>query len=124
LIHESEQNWEHRLHFLSLAAQVIRRVLVDHARARAADKRSGKFAQEEHPTTIALDDRGFDLLALHEALEKLADLDERQSHVVELRFFAGLSVEETAKVLATSQATVKRDWEMARAFLYRELTPS
>lgn len=114
--------WENRRQFFAVAAQVMRRVLVDHARAHAAHKRgSGK-------TLIALEDApepskqlDVDVLALDEALDRLAALDARQARVVELRYFGGLSGEETASALEVSLATVNRDWALARAWLFRAL---
>lgn len=115
--------WQDRLHFFAVASQVMRRVLVDHARGRAAAKRGGG-----QPSTV-MDDalawcaqRNVDLIAMDDALSELAQLDARQAQVVELRFFGGLSVEETAAALDISTATVKREWRMARAWLYRRMT--
>ena len=111
-----------RAHFLAAAATAMRQVLVDHARRRAADKRGG--GQETLPLDEALDylaQQKLDVLAVHEALDELAGLHARQSQVVELRFFGGLSIEETAEVLKISPATVKREWSLAQAWLYREL---
>lgn len=111
-----------RHHFLSLAARAMRQLVVDHARRRAAQKRGGALAStmldEER---LALDDRSAEILALDDALEQLAVCDQRLARVVELRFFAGLPVEEVADVLATSPRTVRRDWRKARAFLYHQL---
>lgn len=111
-----------RARFLGLAATMMRRILVNHARDRAAEKRGGGAA----PLTLsAADDaaqpEGFDVLLLHDALETLAALDARQARVVELKFFAGLEVEEIAAVLDVSSATVRRDWTMARMWLGREM---
>jgi RNA polymerase sigma factor (TIGR02999 family) len=121
LVDQRRVRWQNRAHFFSIAAHVMRRILVDHARARAAAKRDAGL-------TIALDgfDAGaappdVDLIALDAALEKLARLDARQGQLVELRFFGGLTVEETAAALAVAPATVKRDWALARAWLFREL---
>ena len=128
LIDQSQAHWDDRTHFFAVAALAMRHILVDHARRRKAQKRGG-----DAPRTL-LDEALIDveacageLVALDEALTQLAGLSERLSRVVELRFFGGLSVEETASVLATSPRTVKRDWRTARAFLYSELydvTPS
>ena len=125
LIGEKAQNWQNRTHFLAIAALSMRQILVQRARARHAAKRGGD------PERITLDERllaapagnaqEVDLVALDAALEKLAALDQRQSKVVELRYFGGLSVEEAADVLGISPATVKRDWTLARAWLKREL---
>jgi RNA polymerase sigma factor (TIGR02999 family) len=114
---------ENRIHFLSLCAQIIRRILVDHARGRGYAKRGG------HAERVTLDDvllgaqaRGVEILALNEALESLAAIDARQARVVELRYFGGLSVEETAEVLGITPVRVKRDWQRAKAWLYAVLT--
>lgn len=114
--------WQNRGHFFGVAAQAMRRVLVDRARAARAAKRGGgeapaAFDECEAPTGMS----AVDLLALDEALSRLEKLDPRWAHLVELRFFAGLTVGETAEVLGVSPATVKRDWGLARAWLYREL---
>lgn len=122
LVDVNRMNWQNRAHFLAMAARLMRRILVDHARSKRSDKRGGGAA------TITLDDalvvsndRGADLLALDEALDALARVDERKSRMIELRFFGGLSVEETASVLQVSADTVKRDWRLAKAWLLREL---
>lgn len=113
---------ENRLHFLALCAQLVRRILVDHARQRASAKRGGRTARialdESQVPAPALD---VDVLALDEALDGLARADFRKSRVVELRFFGGLSLEETATVLRVSVETVKRDWRMAKAWLLAEM---
>lgn len=125
LVDQRRVEWKNRAHFFGVAAQVMRRVLVDHARERLADKRGGGAAH------VTLDDLnagppedaagGVDLLELNDALEKLAALDPDQARVVELRYFTGLSIEETAEAMGTSPATVKREWAVARAWLRREL---
>lgn len=115
--------WQNRAHFFGVSAQLMRRILVDFARSRDYQKRGGKgrtVALDE--AAIVANDKGTDLVALDEALTALAELDARQSRVVELRFFGGLSVEETAEVLKVSPATVGRDWSLARAWLYEELS--
>ena len=116
---------ENRAHFLALCAQIMRRILVDHARRRRYGKRGGKALH------VALDDavlaartRGIEILALDEALDALEKLDPRKGRVVELRYFGGLTIEETAEVLGVSAETVKRDWRLARAWLLAELTES
>ena len=112
-----------RVHFLAVCAQMIRRILVDHARARHSAKRGGdapRVALDE--TLLGMRTRGVEVLALNEALASLHKIDARKERVVELRYFAGLSVEETAEVLKTSPETVLRDWKMAKAWLLRELT--
>jgi RNA polymerase sigma factor (TIGR02999 family) len=113
---------ENRAHFLALCAQIMRRILVDHARRRGLTKRGGDVV------SVALDEallaarsRGVDVLALDEALQALASMDPRKCRVVELRYFGGLDVEETAEVLGVSPGTVKRDWRLARAWLFTEL---
>ncbi len=122
LIDQREVEWRNRNHFFALAAELIRRILVDHARARIAAKRGGnniKLSLDEAITPI--DEKDLDLLALNDALDALARTDAQGSRIVELRYFAGLTIEETADVLQISTATVKRDWVMAKAFLKREM---
>lgn len=114
--------WQNRAHFFAVAAQLMRQILVDHARGHRASKRGGetyKIALEEAEGKAQPLD--IDIVALDDALKSLAELDEQQSRVVELKFFAGLSIDETAEVLHISPSTVKRDWVTARAWLYREL---
>jgi RNA polymerase sigma-70 factor, ECF subfamily len=114
---------ENRVHFLALCSQVMRRIIVDHARRRASAKRGGEVVRlplDDVP--IAAPSRDVDVLALNEALEALAEIDRRKCRVVELRYFGGLSIEETAQVLGVSDETVKRDWRMARAWLLAALT--
>lgn len=116
--------WEGRAHFLAIAAQSMRNILVDYALKRKAAKRGG--GREDGPLSGALalaEAPASDVLSLHEALKRLEALDARQSRVVECRFFAGMSVEETAEALGLSPASVKRDWAVARAWLNRELEP-
>jgi RNA polymerase sigma factor (TIGR02999 family) len=114
--------WQDRAHFLGIAARLMRRVLVDHARARGYHKRGGG---EQRVTLdeglVAAPDRGLDLVALDRALEALAKVDVRKSKIIEFRFFGGLTVEETAEVLHVSPDTVKRDWRLAKLWLLREL---
>jgi len=124
LINRRDVNWESRTHFFAVAAQAMRRILVDYAKAKHREKRGGdniKLSLEE-AMLVAAKEKGVDLIALDEALNKLNLLDEQQARVVELRYFSGLSLEETAEVLRVSRATVARDWEAARAWLHRELT--
>jgi RNA polymerase sigma factor (TIGR02999 family) len=115
--------WQNRSHYLALAAQAMRRVLIDHAVARGAQKRGGG----QHPVTLGdnavamVHARATELLDLDDALDRLGALDERQARVVECRFYGGMSIEETAEALAVSPATVKREWALARAWLNREL---
>ena len=115
-------DWQDRTHFLSMAARVMRRVLVDRARARRARKRAGGADRVTFAEDLAVnDERGIDLIALDLALDGLAKVDVRKSRVIELRFFAGLSVEETAAVLSVSPNTVLRDWRLAKTWLLAEL---
>lgn len=117
-------DYQNRQHFFAVAAQVIRRVLVDHARAVNAAKRGGgvqKIFLEDQPEASTQTENVAEVLALHEALERLAAFDAQQARIVELRYFAGLSIDETAEVVGVSPATIKRDWVMARAWLAREL---
>jgi RNA polymerase sigma factor (TIGR02999 family) len=114
--------WQDRAHFFGIAAQLMRRILVDHARKRRAAKRGG--SQRGLTLSEAPDSAGgpeMDVIAIDEALTKLAALDPQQSRVVELKFFSGLNVEETAEVLGISSRTVKRDWSVAKAWLHREI---
>jgi RNA polymerase sigma factor (TIGR02999 family) len=123
LVDTSRIRWESRGHFLAVAAQAMRRILVDAARARDADKRGGSAPHvpiEDVP--LAALEPSASLVALDEALDVLAGVDERKSHVVELRYFGGLSVAETAAVLHVSPETVHRDWRVAKAWLHRELS--
>lgn len=115
--------WQNRSHYLALAAQAMRRVLIDHAVARRALKRGGGQRVEtlEDDPLVLVEGRAAELLDLDQALQRLAGLDERQARVVECRFFGGMSVEETAEALDLSPATVKRAWTLARAWLNREL---
>jgi len=120
LADQADTGWEGRSHFLSIAAIAMRRVLVDHARARQREKRGGGAAREALPTEFPSElelELELDVLALHEGLEVLKQHSERAARVVELRFFAGLSEEEAAEVLGIARATAKRDWRLARAWL-------
>jgi RNA polymerase sigma-70 factor (ECF subfamily) len=122
LVDVQRMDWKNRAHFLAMAARMMRRVLVDSARARASQKRGGGAIRVELSDDLAIaDGNGLDMLGLDDALEALADVDERKGRVVELRFFGGLSVEETAAVLDISVDTVMRDWKMAREWLMREM---
>ena len=123
LVHWKTARFENRSHFYGVAAQIMRRVLVDHARSRGYNKRGGAArAVSLDDAVVVSPERSQDLVALDEALKQLAVFDERKSKVVELRFFGGLSNEETAEVLQISPFTVIRDWNLARAWLHRELT--
>ena len=123
LVGQNNVHWQNRAHFFGIAAQMIRRILVDYARARSADKRGSGVEKLSLDEAIALPGTGtdLDLVALDDALEGLAAIDPRQSRLVELRFFAGLTLEETAEVLQMSLATAKRDWVSAKAWLSREI---
>ena len=113
---------ENKAHFLALCSQIIRRILVDHARRRGFAKRGGKALRVSlDDVLLAAEDRGVELLALDRALDELAKIDARKSRVVELRYFGGLSIEETAAVLHVSIDTAKRDWRMAKAWLISQL---
>jgi RNA polymerase sigma factor (TIGR02999 family) len=114
--------WHDRAHFLGISARLMRRVLVDHARARGYLKRGGGAQRVTLPEgLVALPDPALDVVALDRALDALARVDDRKSRIIELRFFGGLSVEETAEVLHVSPDTVKRDWRLAKLWLLREL---
>jgi len=124
LVDQRNVRWQNRAHFFAIAAQVMRRILVDHARGRQAAKRGAGV----HP--VSFDDglyvsekRNAEVVAVHEALEQLAKFDQRKGQVVELRFFGGLSIDETAQVLGVSPGTVMRDWTLAKAWLLREISP-
>ena len=123
LIDQRNAKWQNRAHFFGISAQLMRRILVDHARQHQAVKRGGSNAQRLSITTaerIAKQPE-VDLLALNEALDELTQMDPQQAQIVELKFFGGLSIDETAEVLGISHATVERDWKMARAWLRRQL---
>lgn len=129
LVNAHDVDWQDRAHFFALSAQIMRRILVDAARTRATAKRGGGAARVEHSAAVDLDQipsRDSDaasssLCALDDALESLAQTDPRRARVVELRYFVGLSIDETADVLQISQQSVMRDWRLARAWLTREL---
>jgi RNA polymerase sigma factor (TIGR02999 family) len=122
LVNQPERTWQNRTHFIRTAAQVMRRMLIDHARARQTVKREGGQRVPLDEPLLMTEEQSDELLALDEALEHLARFDARQSRIVELRFFGGLTVEETAEALGLSPKTVKRDWSVARAWLHREVT--
>jgi RNA polymerase sigma factor (TIGR02999 family) len=129
LVHEAylrlvdqQVTWQNRAHFFGLASEMMRRILVDHARTRKRGKRDGTWTRVELDEAVAIEEqRDVDLVSLDRALQELSQLDPRHGRVVELRFFGGLTLEETAEVLGASAATVKRDWSLARAWLYRRL---
>lgn len=122
LVDAKDVAWHDRTHFLAVAARVMRRILVDHARARRARKRGGPAVRVTFTEALLVtNDSREDFVALDDALHALAAFDDRKSRVVELRFFGGLSVEETASVLKVSPATVMGDWRLAKAWLQREM---
>jgi RNA polymerase sigma-70 factor, ECF subfamily len=126
LIDQHRVHWQNRAQFFGIAAQAMRRILIDHARARMSEKR-GSGARNislDDGTIDVSDERAVELLTLDEALRELAKKDPERSRIVELRYFGGLSVEETAEVLGTSVSTVMRGWRVARAWLYKELSAS
>jgi RNA polymerase sigma factor (TIGR02999 family) len=123
LIDAQQVHWQNRAHFFGIAAQLMRRVLVDFARSRGYKKRGGgTFQVSLDETMVITRERGEDLVALDEALNALSELDERKGRVVEMRFFGGLSEKEIAEALAVSQETVRRDWRMAKSWLRRRLS--
>jgi RNA polymerase sigma factor (TIGR02999 family) len=122
LIDQTRVEWHNRAHFFGVAAQMMRRILIDHAKAKHRAKRGGaarKLSLEEIANYTH--ERASELVALDEALQMLAEMDERKSRIVELRYFGGLTVEETAQVLGVSDKTVMRDWNLAKAWLYQQL---
>jgi len=128
LIDQKSAHWQNRAQFYGVAAQLMRRILVDHARQHQAAKRGGSDQQRLSITSAGqlggkqlAEEPAIDLLALHEALEELTEIDPQQGRIVELKFFGGLSIEETAEVMGLGHATVERDWKMARAWLRRKL---
>ena len=124
LFRQHSVTWESRSHFLGVAATMMRRILIDHARTKHRVRRGGVHSDLpiENALTIGASGTDFDLLALDEALDRLAQKEASLAKTVELRFFSGLDVPDTAKVLGVSESTVKRDWSMAKAWLHRELT--
>jgi RNA polymerase sigma factor (TIGR02999 family) len=122
LVDVKQVRWQNRAHFLAVAARLMRRILVDFARSRRYQKRGGGGQRVAFDEALVIDvGRGHDLLALDDALDELARVDDRQSQIVVMRFFAGLTVEEIAGVLGVSTATVMRDWKLAKAWLLRQL---
>jgi RNA polymerase sigma factor (TIGR02999 family) len=122
LIQTQAMNWQNRAHFLAMAARLMRRILVDFARSKQYLKRGGGAVNISLAPDVVLSAQpGRDLVALDDALDALANVDERKSRVIEMRFFAGLTIEETAEALHISPDTVKRDWKLAKAWLLREL---
>jgi len=122
LVDQTQTQWQNKAHFYGIAAQMMRRVLADHARSHNAAKRGAGMPELELNESVAqAQSRSVDVMDLEEALQKLEKLDPQQGKIVELRFFSGLSIEDTANVLGISPATVKRDWAAARAWLFREV---
>jgi RNA polymerase sigma factor (TIGR02999 family) len=122
LVDQTRTNWKNRAQFFGVAAQIMRRVLVDHAKAKHREKRGGGAIKLSLESVIQLSrERAADLIALDDALAALSRIDERKSRVVELRYFGGFSVQETARILDVSPDTVMRDWKLAKAWLYQEL---
>jgi RNA polymerase sigma factor (TIGR02999 family) len=123
LVDQKSKTWQNRAHFFAVAAQVMRRILVDYARKHGAQKRGGEQRKLELEGDVAITpERSDELLLLDQALERLKDWDVRQSRIVELRFFGGLTNEETAEVLGVATRTVKRDWQVAKSWLYGEIS--
>ena len=122
LVDQTRVNWRNRAQFFGVAAQLMRRILVDHAKTKHREKRGGDAVKFSLDDVINLSqERAADLLALDDALDELARIDGRKSRVVELRYFGGFSVEETAQILEVSPETVMRDWKMAKAWLYQQI---
>jgi RNA polymerase sigma factor (TIGR02999 family) len=121
LVDQRRVRWQSRAHFFAIASHIMRRLLVDHARAHGASKRGAGLTVSLNDVDRPADGKSADLIALDAALEKLARVDPRQARLVELRFFGGLTVDEAAAVLDIAAITVKRDWALARTWLYREL---
>jgi RNA polymerase sigma-70 factor, ECF subfamily len=124
LVKQESVKWESRTHFFGIAATLMRRILIDYAKSKHRVRRGGSSEDLpfENALTVSFSDTNFDLLELDEVLNRLAEKDPHLAKVVELRFFSGLDVPETAEVLSVSESTVKRDWAMAKAWLHRELT--
>jgi len=124
LVDQKNVHWQNRAHFFGIAAQMMRRILVDYARSRNYEKRGGGArAVSLDEALIVSNARNEEVVNVHEALERLTEFDSRKGQIVELRFFGGLSIEETAEVLGVSPGTVMRDWTLAKAWLRREMSP-
>jgi RNA polymerase sigma factor (TIGR02999 family) len=122
LVDQKNVQWQNRAHFFGIAAQMMRRILVDYARSRSYAKRGGGIrAMSLDEALVVSHERSEEVVNVHEALERLAEFDPRKGQIVELRFFGGLSIEETAEVLNVSPGTVMRDWTLAKAWLRREM---
>ncbi|MEP6570542.1 MAG: sigma-70 family RNA polymerase sigma factor [Acidobacteriota bacterium] len=124
LIDQRVVRWQNRAHFFGIAAQIMRRILIDHARKHLGPQRGGGNTISLETVAVVSDERAAELVALDDALRSLSEVDERKGRVVELRYFGGLSLEETAEVLSVSVDTITRDWRRAKAFLRRELSQS
>ena len=125
LVNRQNIHWENRAHFFAIAAQLMRHILVDHARSHSSAKRGGGALKIELDEALIFSpERAAELLRLDDALKQLAEIDPQQGRIVELRFFGGLTIEESAKVLGLSSATIKREWSTAKAWLYHELSKS
>jgi RNA polymerase sigma factor (TIGR02999 family) len=124
LVEQNRVVWQNRAHFFGIAANLMRRILCDYAKTKHRVKRGGEAENLplEEAIYVVADEKDVDLLALDKVLDELAEIDEQQARVVELRYFSGLSIEETAEVLKISPATVKRDWQMAKAWLHHQLS--
>ena len=124
MVNEDQPPWQNRAHFFGVAARLMRQILVDHARRRQSLKRGGSREQTDldEEFTVYSPEKSAELVALDEALDRLAHQDERQSRVVEMKYFVGLDIDDIAKVLGISPRTVKRDWTMAKAWLHQEMT--
>jgi RNA polymerase sigma factor (TIGR02999 family) len=123
LIDQTKVQWQNRAHFFGVAAQMMRRILIDHAKTKHRLKRGGTAIKVSFDENVNVsEERAAELIALDDALQELAQMDERKSRIVELRYFGGLSVDETAEVLGVSNKTVMRDWNFAKAWLYQQLT--
>lgn len=124
LIDQRQTDWKNRAHFFGISSRIMRRVLLDYARAKTSEKRGGEAVHIslEDDFTISEDPKGVDLIALDQALDRLAAIDEQQARIVELKYFSGLTLNETAEVLKVSRSTVANNWNVARAWLHRELT--
>lgn len=124
LIDQKKVKWQNRAHFFGIAAQVMRRILMDHARKHNADKRGGDYEKLpiEEEILVVSHEKSAELIALDDALQALAELDEQKAKIVELRYFGGLSIEETAEVMGVSVPTINRQWRMAKAWLYSQVS--
>jgi len=121
LVDQSRVEWQSRAHFFGIASRMMRRILVDHARARHAERRGGGVANVTLDDLVTPGSEDVELIALHDALDTLGALDPQAARVIELRYFGGLTIPETAEVLNVSESTVKPEWESARTWLFREL---